>query len=74
MRSHSTQDRDRQNELAVKRPLKPEKEIKVHTKRDQEVNPADEEIKKLRREGLEVPRELLEKKFAHNRARHAKDI
>ena len=52
---------NRQNELALKnRVIKPEKVIKVHTKRRYEVNPADVEIQRLRKEGLEVPRELLD--------------
>ena len=48
--------------------------IPVYTKRRQEPNPADHEIMALRKEGLEVPKELLDKKFAHNRARHSKDL
>ena len=28
----------------------------------------------LRKQGLEVPKEMLEKKFAHNRERHSKDL
>jgi len=37
-------------------------------------NPADDEIMKFRKEGLEVPKELLEKKHSFNRARHERDI
>ena len=29
---------------------------------------------RLRKDGLDVPKELLEQKFAHNRARHNKDL
>lgn len=61
--------------LALKnKEVKEEKVIKVHTNGRQERNPADAEILRLRKEGHEVPRELLEKKFAHNRARHSKDL
>ena len=34
----------------------------------------DGEIRALRKEGLAVPRDLLEKKHSFNRARHEKDI
>ena len=34
----------------------------------------DGEIMELRKQGLEVPKEMLEKKFAHNRERHSKDL
>ena len=49
--------------------LNKEKEIKLYTKTPQEVytNPVDPKIMELRRKGEEVPKELLEKKFSHNR-------
>ena len=62
------------NEQAVKRPLAPEKVIPVHSKRREPKNPADKEIFELRKQGKEVPKELLDKKFAHNRARHSQDL
>ena len=62
-------------EQAVKRPLAPEKVIPVHSKRrEPKINPADKEIFELRKQGKEVPKELLDKKFAHNRARHSQDL
>jgi len=38
------------------------------------MNPSDKQIFQLRKEGKDVPKELLEKKFAHNRERHSKDM
>ena len=34
----------------------------------------DREIMELRKQGLEVPKELLDKKFNYNRERHSKDL
>jgi hypothetical protein len=56
--------------------VKPDTVIKIHTNKKTEkyANPSDSEILKLRREGKKVPKKLLLKKFAHNKARHVKDI
>ena len=62
------------NELALKdQKPKVEKVIPIGRGRDVK-NPVDEEISKLREQGLEVPRELLNQKHAFNKARHAKDV
>lgn len=53
---------------------KPEKVINLHKRREEKKNPMDKEIMELRKQGVEVPKELLEKKFAHNRERHSKDL
>ena len=46
----------------------------MYSKRREKTNPADAEIMKLRREGKEVPQELLDRKFNFNRERHSKDL
>ena len=65
------------NELALKmrgdQPKNEEKAIPIARSR-QLVNPADVEIRNLRQQGLEIPRELLSKKHAFNKARHEKDV
>ena len=68
--SHESES-DRLNQIALKErgKLKPERVIKIAQFRE-EKNPAEEEIIKLRKEGLEVPRELLDKKLKLNKERH----
>lgn len=74
-RNSSSGDNQKLNQNALKnKQVKEEKVIPVFTRRRQEPNPADHEIQQLRKGGLEVPKELLDKKFAHNRARHSKDL
>jgi len=66
---------DKINEQALKERggVKKEKVIAIARSRDVR-NPADDEIKKYRKEGVEVPKELLEKKHSFNKQRHEKDI
>ena len=46
----------------------------MHKRREEKKNPMDREIMELRKQGLEVPKELLDKKFNYNRERHSKDL
>ena len=53
---------------------KPQNELSVQARLREQVNPANAEIMSLRKEGQDVPQELLEKKFAYNRALFNKDL
>jgi len=75
-KSHRQSESDKINEQALKErgaAAKQEKVIAIARSRDVR-NPADDEIKRYRKEGMEVPKELLEKKHTFNRQRHEKDI
>lgn len=66
---------DKLNEAALKaKPAQKEKPIQMYSKRREKTNPADAEIMKLRREGKEVPQDLLDRKFNFNKERHSKDL
>ena len=67
-RGDGQSESDKINEAALKaRGARKQEKVIQTAKSRVERNPADAQIKQFRKEGLEVPRELLEKKHSFNK-------